>query len=108
MQLETAALELYDRITHDDKISINMAASPEIQTLSEFLEGWRMKLWDYAFTGVFKGTDAFKKSDSFMDFSGSILVVWRLIFRYVALQLSWIVFQLHCNLFFLNSFSIVL
>jgi len=31
-----------------------------------------MKLWDIAYTSVFKGVDAFKKSENFKEFKGAI------------------------------------
>lgn len=34
-----------------------------------------MKLWDHAYTGMFKGIDAFKKYDSLKEFRGALLAV---------------------------------
>jgi hypothetical protein len=73
---------MFDSITRADNIPINMSVVTEPQTLLEYIEGWRMKLWDHAYTGIFKGNDAFKKSDSFKEFRGSMLAVKRLIYRY--------------------------
>ena len=81
MQLEESALTLFENICKGDKIPINMDTSAEPRTLQEYLEDWRMKLWDTAYIGIFKGADAFKKSDSFKDFRGSYLAVQRLIYR---------------------------
>ncbi len=76
---------MFDSIIQADNISVDFSVATEPQTLSEYLEGWRMKLWDHAYTGTFKGADAFKKSDSFKDFRGSVLAVKRVIYRYMSL-----------------------
>jgi hypothetical protein len=55
----------------------------EPKTISQFIESWRVKLWDKAFLMVFKGTDHFKKSDPFKDFKGSDLVVKRVVYKYL-------------------------
>jgi len=82
LQLEEAALEMFENITQRDSIPIDMNVPGEPQTLEEYIESWRMKLWDKAFTRVFKGADAFKKFDSFASLKGSNLTVKRLIYKY--------------------------
>lgn len=81
VQIEERATELFESIIRSDNIPINMDVPTKPQTLLEYMEGWRMKLWDQAYTGVFKGADAYKKSDSFKDFRGSEHAVKRVIFR---------------------------
>lgn len=41
-----------------------------------------MKVWDIAYTGMFRGGDAYKKSDTFKDYKGAMLAVHRVIYRY--------------------------
>jgi len=55
-------VEMFKNITENDSIPIGMNVPREPQSLMEYIETWRMKLWDKAYTGVFKGSDAFKKS----------------------------------------------
>lgn len=73
---------MFDSILWSDNLTINMDIAMESKTLKEYLGSWRIKLWDIAYTGVFKGGDAFKKSETFKDFKGAMLVVHRLVFRY--------------------------
>jgi len=82
-QTGDAAVEMFKNIICEDNIQINMEVADEPQSLFEYIDGWRMKIWDHGFLEVFKGADAFKKSDSFRDFKGSTLVVKRTIFRYI-------------------------
>ena len=44
-----------------------------------------MKLWDRAYTSIFKEADSFKKSNSFKDARGAMLAVKQVIFRYIQL-----------------------
>jgi hypothetical protein len=82
-------VELFENIIHKDNITLHMDVTTEPKTILQFIESWRIKLWDKAFLTVFKGADHFKKSDSFKDFKGSDLVVKRVVYRYaVTLTLS--------------------
>ena len=64
-------------IMQQDNIPIDMSSSEEPMSLSEYLESWRMKVWDIAYAVVFKGADSFKKSDSFRAYKGSTVYVRR-------------------------------
>ena len=83
MQIEECATEEFESICRSDNIPIDMTVPGEPLKLQEYIESWRMKLWDRAYTGVFKGAEAFKKSDSFKDARGAMLAVKRVIFRYI-------------------------
>jgi hypothetical protein len=50
-------------------------------SLPTYLEKWRMQLWDLAFSTIFKGVSPFKKSDVFVDYHGSNLLVKRVVYR---------------------------
>jgi len=64
-----------------------MDIATEPKTLKEYLESWRMKVWDIAYTCVFKGVDAFKKLKNFKEFKEAMLVVHHLIFKYLLDQI---------------------
>jgi hypothetical protein len=68
-----------------DNIDINMNTPLEPETLPEYLEGWRRKIWDQGFGPALKGGSHFKKSDSFASFDGSMLAVKRVLYRYTYL-----------------------
>ena len=81
VQLEEMAIEMFESIMQQDNIPIDMSSSEEPISLSEYLESWRMKVWDTAYAAAFKGADSFKKSDSFRAYKDSTLYVRRLVFR---------------------------
>ena len=53
--MEEASIEMFDSILRLDNIVVDYAIDSEPQGLTDYLEGWRMKLWDHAYTGMFKG-----------------------------------------------------
>ena len=57
------AIEMFESIMRQDNIDMSSAEEP--MSLSDYLESWRMKVWDTTYAAVFKGADSFKKSDSF-------------------------------------------
>ena len=85
MHIEECATEQFERICRSDNIPIDMTVPGEPLEIQEYIESWRMKLWDQAYTGVFKGAEAFKKADSFKDARGAMLAVKRVIFKYIHL-----------------------
>jgi hypothetical protein len=64
-----------------DGIVLNMDGWDGPDSLPVYLEKWRMQLWDLAFSTIFKGVSPFKKSDVFVDYRGSNLLVKRVVYR---------------------------
>jgi hypothetical protein len=50
-------------------------------SLPAYLKKWRIQLWDLAFSTIFKGVSPFKKSNVFVDYRGSNLLVKRVVYR---------------------------
>jgi hypothetical protein len=63
-----------------DGIVLNMGGLDGPDSLPAYLEKWRMQLWDLAFSTNFKGVTPFKKSDVFVDYRGSNLLVKRVVY----------------------------
>ena len=66
-----------------DRLPIDMGVAGEPKLLPAYIEDCRMKLWEQAFYTYFRGQESFKKGDEFGSFSGSDLVVRRVLFRFV-------------------------
>jgi hypothetical protein len=64
-----------------DGIFLNMDGLDGPDSLPAYLEKWRMQFWDLAFSTIFKGVSPFKKSDVFVDYRGSNLLVKRVVYR---------------------------
>ena len=74
-------MEMFKSIMRKDNIPIDMSSAEEPMFLSDYLESWRMKVWNTAYATVFKAANSFKKSDSFRAYKGSTFYVRRLVFR---------------------------
>lgn len=82
VQIEEQACNLFDEIMRQDRIPIDMTVQEEPRPLAAYIEDCRMKLWDHAFSSYFKGHDCFKKSEDFVGFKGTDLLIRRVLFRY--------------------------
>jgi hypothetical protein len=81
---------MYDDMMRQDRIVVDMTVASEPMSLSEYIEDCRMKLWDNAFSTLFRGHECFKKDQEFQNYKGVDLVVRRVIFRYITST------DLHC------------
>jgi len=84
--LEETATEMYDNIIRSDNVAVNMDVPAEPDTLNDYTENWRMKVWDTTYIGMFKGANALKKSENFKDYRSTMLAVHRLIYMYDILR----------------------
>jgi hypothetical protein len=64
-----------------DGIVLNMGGLDGPDSLPAYLEKWRMQLWDLAFSTIFKGVSPFKKSDVFVDYCESNLLMKRVVYK---------------------------
>jgi hypothetical protein len=64
-----------------DGIVLNLGGLDGPDILPAYLEKWCIQLWESAFSTVFKGVCPFKKSDVFLDYCGTTLLVRRVIYR---------------------------
>jgi hypothetical protein len=80
-QLIDVAVDSFNTIVAKDGIVLNLGGLDGPDTLPAYLEKWRMQLWDLAFSSIFKGINPFKKSDVFVDYRGSNLLMRKVIYR---------------------------
>jgi len=64
-------VEYFDEMVEQDNIIINYNTLQQLKYLVEYIEGWRLKIWDQGFGPYFKGANYFKKEDSFGSFEKS-------------------------------------
>jgi len=83
VQIEETASKMFDAMVHADNIPINYSIPGEPQTMLQYVEMWHMKLWDHAYAGVFKGADAYKKSELFKEHPTWMMAVKRVIYKYI-------------------------
>ncbi len=74
-------MQYFEEVVKQDSIKIDMKVSLQPETLPEYLEGWRRKIWDQGFMAHLRGANYFKKSDNFNLYEGSQQAVRRVLFR---------------------------
>ena len=70
-------------MVQQDNIVIDMNVPLKPETLPEYLDGWRRKIWDQGFLAHLRRAKYFKKSNNFGTYEGSQQAVRRVLFRYV-------------------------
>jgi hypothetical protein len=80
-QLIDATVDSFNTIVAKDGIVLNLGGLDGPDILPAYLEKWCMQLWNLAFSSIFKGVSPFKKSDVFVDYRGSNLLVRRVIYK---------------------------
>ncbi len=48
-------MELFETIVNKDNISLNMDVATEPKTITQFIDSWRVKLWDKGIRHGFQG-----------------------------------------------------
>jgi hypothetical protein len=64
----------------------------EVDLLPDYMEKWRICLWDKAFIGHFSGSDIYGKGTWWKDVKGADNIVKRLIFRCVMTSFVFLIF----------------
>jgi hypothetical protein len=65
----------------EDNLEICSEGMQKPRTIGEYVQAWRNQIWEYGFSGWFKGKDAYTKTKAFEDHPNSKLAVKRVIFR---------------------------
>ena len=67
LQLEDGSVVLYLKTIKEDGLEIITAGIQKSRTVDEFVQAWHNQIWDYGYTGWFKGKDAYMRTKAFED-----------------------------------------
>jgi hypothetical protein len=93
LQLEDGAVDLFLKTIKEDCLEISTKGIQKHRTVDEYVQTWHNEIWEYAYTGWFKGKDVYTKTKAFKDHRNTDLVVKRVIYKFGCN------FQAGCNLF---------
>jgi hypothetical protein len=83
-QLQETSVEQFEKTVKDDDIPILISTLDDSPLqLDEYVEFWRVRIWDYGFAHMFRGKDSFSKTKAFKDQKQCDLAVRRVLFRLV-------------------------
>lgn len=78
----------FDNIS-SDLGSIHWEAAPDILKTGDYVERWRIALWEKAFIPFFKGGTSFTKKSQLEDMPTGIQAIKRVLFRYSLTSLNY-------------------
>jgi hypothetical protein len=79
LQLEEGAVQMLAKTIEEDGLEICTEGMLKPRTLDEYVQAWRNQIWEYGYSGWFKGKDFYKKTKKFEDHPNSTLAVKRVI-----------------------------
>jgi hypothetical protein len=82
LQLEEGAVQMLAKTIEEDGLEISTEGIQKPRTLDEYVQAWRNQIWEYGYSGWFKGKDAYTKTKAFEDYLHSKLTVKCVIFRF--------------------------
>jgi len=62
---EEVGTKMFDNFVKKDQLALNMNSPLEPDSLADYIEDWRIRVWDHAFLVYFRRHDVYKKSDDF-------------------------------------------
>jgi hypothetical protein len=66
LQLQDGSVVLYLKTIDEDGLEIITAGIQKPRTVDEFVQAWRNQIWDYGYTGWFKGKEAYTRTKAFV------------------------------------------
>jgi hypothetical protein len=82
LQLEDGAVLLFSKTVEDDGLEITTPGNLKLRMVDEYVQAWRNQIWEYGYTGWFKGSEAYTKTKAFEDHRNTDLAVKRVIYRF--------------------------
>jgi hypothetical protein len=82
LQLEDGAVLLFSKIVEDDGLEITTPGTLKPRTVDEYVQAWRNQIWEYGYSGWFRGNEAYTKTKAFEDHLNTYLAVKRVIYRF--------------------------
>jgi hypothetical protein len=82
LQLEDGAVLLFSKTVDDDGLEITTLGNLKPRTVDEYVQAWHNQIWEYRYTGWFKGSEAYTKTKAFEDHRNTDLAIKRVIYRF--------------------------
>jgi hypothetical protein len=82
LQLEDGTVALLTKAIEEEGLDICTEGMQKHRTIDEYVEAWRIQIWDYGYMGWFRGKEAYTKTKAFEDHRSTDLAVKNVIFRY--------------------------
>jgi hypothetical protein len=74
-------LEKFEKTVKDDNITLKLDLEVNPTTIEDYVECWRVRIWEHGFIAMFRGKDAYSKTKAFKDTKFTDLAVRRVLYR---------------------------
>ena len=59
------AVVAFEKAVMEDNVPLAFDTAEDLRKLDEYLESWRIKIWDCGFLTMFQGVDSYSKTKAF-------------------------------------------
>jgi hypothetical protein len=74
-------LEKFEKNVKDDNIILKLDLEVNLATIEDYVECWRIRIWEHGFIAMFCGKDAYSKTKAFKDTKFTDLAIKRILYR---------------------------
>jgi hypothetical protein len=72
---------MFEKTVKDDNIALKQGLEVESATIEDYVESWRVSVWEHGFIAMFRGKEAYSKTKAFKDTKFTDLAVRRVLYR---------------------------
>jgi hypothetical protein len=79
--LQEFSLEKFEKTVKDDNISLKLDLEVKPATIEDYVESWRVRIWEHGFTAMFRGKEAYNKTKAFKETKFTDLTIRHVLYR---------------------------
>jgi hypothetical protein len=79
--LQESSLEKFEKTVKDDNIALKQGLEVESATIEDYVESWRVCIWEHGFIAMFRGKEAYSNTKAFKETKFTDLAVRRVLYR---------------------------
>jgi hypothetical protein len=74
-------LEKFEKTVKDNNITLKLDLEVNPVTIEDYVEYWRVHIWEHGFIAMFRGKEAYSKTKAFKDTKFTNLAIRRVLYR---------------------------
>jgi hypothetical protein len=82
LQLKDGAVALLSKAIEEDGLEICTEGMQKPRTIDEYVQAWRIQIWEYGYTRWFKEKEAYTKTKAFEDHRNMDLAIKHVIYKF--------------------------
>ena len=74
-------MEMFEKTVKDDNIFLKLDIEDNPTAIDDYVERWRVCIWEHGFTAMFKDKEAYSKMKAFKDTKYTDLAIRRVLYK---------------------------